>query len=208
MSRNSVIQHTGPKSSGPSRGSTESCSTELSTEPSTKPTSVEMDIYTVSIISEGIHRSHLSSHSTPDLHFCSLFKLAIPHIILHHHYGQDCPSRWFRRRRLRDYRCPSRNQEARDRDSVAERGSPFSPRVVPQTKIPQAKPKRDVPEGATLVAVDYSDSKQLVQILNGVHTVLSFVAEMEDPTSPIQRRLIDASVKAGVKRFAPSEWAS
>ncbi|KAJ5294700.1 NAD(P)-binding protein [Penicillium antarcticum] len=32
--------------------------------------------------------------------------------------------------------------------------------------------------------------------------------QLEDPNSPVQKRLIDAAVQAGVKRFAPSEWAT
>lgn len=44
-------------------------------------------------------------------------------------------------------------------------------------------------------------------MLKGVHTVLSFVDAMSDPDNMAQRTLIDASVRAGVKRFAPSEWA-
>ena len=46
-----------------------------------------------------------------------------------------------------------------------------------------------------------------MQILQGVHTVLSFIATQEDPESTFQRNLIDGAVQAGVKRFAPSEWA-
>jgi hypothetical protein len=47
-------------------------------------------------------------------------------------------------------------------------------------------------------------------VLQGVHTVLSFISTHLDQegTANIQKRLIDASVQAGVKRFAPSEWAS
>jgi hypothetical protein len=41
-----------------------------------------------------------------------------------------------------------------------------------------------------------------------VHTLLSFVTEQEGAESPIQKRLITAAVQAGVKRFAPSEWAT
>ncbi|KAL4916498.1 hypothetical protein BDW62DRAFT_211905 [Aspergillus aurantiobrunneus] len=63
-------------------------------------------------------------------------------------------------------------------------------------------------KGITWVKTNYQDTQQLVQILDGVHTVLSFIIEQETETSPIQRRLIDAAVQAGVKRFAPSEWAS
>ncbi|KAL4782679.1 NAD(P)-binding protein [Aspergillus varians] len=62
--------------------------------------------------------------------------------------------------------------------------------------------------GITWVKTDYEDTQQLAQILQGVHTVLSFITEQETPASPIQKRLIDAAVQAGVKRLAPSEWAA
>ncbi|KAJ5715955.1 uncharacterized protein N7483_013136 [Penicillium malachiteum] len=65
-----------------------------------------------------------------------------------------------------------------------------------------------IPEGATWIKVDYASVEQLTQVLQGVHTVLSFVTESTGEGSPVQFNLIDASVKAGVKRFAPSEWAS
>lgn len=71
--------------------------------------------------------------------------------------------------------------------------------------------RKDAPagtSGVTWVKTDYSDTKQLTQLLQGVHTVLSFIIEQEDVESPSQKRLIDASVNAGVKRFAPSEWAA
>ena len=63
-------------------------------------------------------------------------------------------------------------------------------------------------QGVTWVKADYEDPKQLTQILQGVHTVLSFVGTQEDPASIVQKNLIDAAVEAGVKRFAPSEWST
>ncbi|KAL5000909.1 hypothetical protein BDV10DRAFT_199555 [Aspergillus recurvatus] len=69
-------------------------------------------------------------------------------------------------------------------------------------------PSTPLPSSITWIKTDYSDTEKLADILNGVHTVLSFVIEQETETSPVQRRLIDASIAAGVKRFAPSEWAS
>jgi len=63
--------------------------------------------------------------------------------------------------------------------------------------------------GVKWVQTDYQNKEQLVRILSGVNTVLSFVSsgigEDDDPT---QKLLIDASIEAGVKRFAPSEWSS
>lgn len=81
-----------------------------------------------------------------------------------------------------------------------------SPSAHPPTAQP--KPKRLPPPSVTLAHVDYADLEQLVRILTGVHTVLSFISEGDDPTSPVQKQLIDAAVAANVKRFAPSEWGT
>ncbi|CAD0106610.1 unnamed protein product [Aureobasidium uvarum] len=56
--------------------------------------------------------------------------------------------------------------------------------------------------------VDYQSQTQLRHALSGVHTLLSFISEQDDPASPLQKNIIRAAVDAGVKRFAPSEWAS
>ena len=60
-------------------------------------------------------------------------------------------------------------------------------------------------EGAEAVQVDYSDRDTLTKHLQGVNTVLSFIADTSDPTNLAERNLIDASIAAGVKRFAPNE---
>lgn len=73
---------------------------------------------------------------------------------------------------------------------------------------PQDAPVGSSPQGITWVKADYEDQKQLEQALQGVHTLLSFIAEQEDPSSKVQRNLINAAIKAGVKRFAPSEWST
>ena len=62
-----------------------------------------------------------------------------------------------------------------------------------------------VTPGVTPVIVDYNDKEQLTRTLRGVHTVLSFVG---GPNIDVQQNLIDSSIAAGVKRFAPSEWAA
>lgn len=54
---------------------------------------------------------------------------------------------------------------------------------------------------------DYRQVETLAALLTDVHTVLSFIDAMSDPENVGQRTLIDACVKAGIKRFAPSEWA-
>lgn len=56
--------------------------------------------------------------------------------------------------------------------------------------------------------VDYNDAADLVEALQGIHTVLSFVNQpaLVDIKDNTQIKLIDASIVAGVKRFAPSEY--
>ncbi|KAI2615531.1 NAD(P)-binding protein [Hypoxylon sp. NC1633] len=48
---------------------------------------------------------------------------------------------------------------------------------------------------------------ELVGLFHGVETVLCFFPVHLDAGNATQKRLIDAAVEAGVKRFAPSEWA-
>lgn len=55
------------------------------------------------------------------------------------------------------------------------------------------------------VLVDYTSPMDLTAALTGVNTVLSFVT---GTAIDVQTALIDASVTAGVKRFAPSEWSA
>ena len=86
--------------------------------------------------------------------------------------------------------------------------SHFLWRIASAYQTTQPQPKRLPPSGVELVHVDYTDLAQLTRVLTGVHTVLSFVSEGDDPASPVQKRLIDAAVAAGVKRFAPSEWGT
>jgi len=62
--------------------------------------------------------------------------------------------------------------------------------------------------GVTWVKADYEDKTLLTSVLDGVHTVLSFIVAHNDPASAAQKMLIDAAVAAGVKRFAPNEWSS
>ena len=56
--------------------------------------------------------------------------------------------------------------------------------------------------------VDYHDQSSLVTALQGIHTVISVVLT-PDPTEWVtaQINLLHAAKEAGVKRFAPSEWA-
>jgi uncharacterized protein YbjT (DUF2867 family) len=61
-------------------------------------------------------------------------------------------------------------------------------------------------KGTTWVKVDYLDKQSLVQALQGVHTVLSFLVVHLDVDNASQKALINAAIEAGVKRIAPSEW--
>lgn len=72
--------------------------------------------------------------------------------------------------------------------------------------------RREIPAssmipGVSYIRTSYEDFNQLARALHGVHTVLSFLVTQDDPVSMAQKNLIDAAVQAGVKRFAPSEWA-
>ncbi|TID02018.1 Isoflavone reductase-like protein P3 [Colletotrichum higginsianum] len=62
--------------------------------------------------------------------------------------------------------------------------------------------------GVTWVQTTYQDKADLVRILNGTQTVISFIVAHTDPEAETAKRLIDASIEAGVQRFAPSEWAT
>ncbi|CAN9099166.1 unnamed protein product [Alternaria alternata] len=55
----------------------------------------------------------------------------------------------------------------------------------------------------------YGDVNELVGQLQGIDVVLSFIAPHDQEQGfSSQKNIIDAAVKAGVKRLAPSEWIS
>jgi len=59
------------------------------------------------------------------------------------------------------------------------------------------------------VKANYEDVAELTSHLQGVDVVLSFIAPLDlQQGVTFQKNLIDASIKAGVKRFVPSEWVS
>ena len=63
--------------------------------------------------------------------------------------------------------------------------------------------------GVSVIVVSYDDPIALVNALEGVHTVISTIAgTTEDTLVKPQLALLDAAVKAGVKRFAPSEFSA
>ncbi|KAL7916737.1 NAD(P)-binding protein [Trichoderma velutinum] len=73
-----------------------------------------------------------------------------------------------------------------------------------------SRKENNIPELESRVSwavADYTNVDQLVDLLQDVHTVLSFIVVAQDKGNQSQRNLIDACVKAGVKRFAPSDWA-
>lgn len=62
-------------------------------------------------------------------------------------------------------------------------------------------------QGVDVRPVDYNDHPQLVKALSGVHTVLSTIGGSLAAIQHAQLRLLEAAKEAGVKRFAPSEYA-
>ncbi|KAF3003631.1 hypothetical protein E8E13_007669 [Curvularia kusanoi] len=71
------------------------------------------------------------------------------------------------------------------------------PRPIPQQSSP----------AVTYATTDYSSVSELTDLLRGCSVMLSFVTSHPDAFQT-QKNLIDASVAAGVRRIAPSEWAS
>ncbi|KAF2168190.1 hypothetical protein M409DRAFT_21634 [Zasmidium cellare ATCC 36951] len=61
--------------------------------------------------------------------------------------------------------------------------------------------------GIDVRPVDYTSHAQLVQALQGVHTLLSVIGGSLQGLLDSQLALIDAAKEAGIKRFAPSEYA-
>lgn len=61
--------------------------------------------------------------------------------------------------------------------------------------------------GVTWARVSFEDKAELVEQFQGVDVVLNFIVVNNDPENTVGRLLVDAAVEAGVRRFAPSEWA-
>ena len=63
--------------------------------------------------------------------------------------------------------------------------------------------------GVPIITVSYDDPASLKQALQGVHTVISTISGLTpDAMTVPQLALLDAAAKAGVKRFAPSEFGT
>ncbi|KAK3348929.1 hypothetical protein B0T25DRAFT_591513 [Lasiosphaeria hispida] len=67
---------------------------------------------------------------------------------------------------------------------------------------------KDTVEGTEWAKVDYLNKQALAEFLRGFHTVLSFIDPRRDAGGEVQKNLVDASIVAGVKRFAPAEWGA
>ena len=76
----------------------------------------------------------------------------------------------------------------------------------PSANVPKGGSQALTTPGTRTHLVDYTDKNGLVDVLSGVHTLLSFVQPLADADGQAQRNLIDAAILAGVKRFAPSEY--
>ncbi|CAP79919.1 Pc12g02920 [Penicillium rubens Wisconsin 54-1255] len=59
---------------------------------------------------------------------------------------------------------------------------------------------------AQIHPVNYHCVDSLAAALNGVHTVVSVTSAVDGSQAKIQINLLEAAVKAGCKRFAPSQW--
>ncbi|GKU09182.1 unnamed protein product [Fusarium langsethiae] len=67
----------------------------------------------------------------------------------------------------------------------------------------------DLPKGVAWKQVDYDDESTLVDAMRGIDTVLSFLAIFNTNVAfELHKKLINAAIEAGVRRFAPSEWAT
>ncbi|KAM0814460.1 putative NmrA-like domain-containing protein [Seiridium cardinale] len=62
--------------------------------------------------------------------------------------------------------------------------------------------------GLQWIQTSYQEKSELVQLFRGINTVLCFLTVHTDNENETQKRIIDAAVEAGVKRYAPSEWSS
>ncbi|KAJ5844972.1 hypothetical protein N7534_008641 [Penicillium rubens] len=59
---------------------------------------------------------------------------------------------------------------------------------------------------AQIHPVNYHSVDSLAAALNGVHTVVSVTSAVDGSQAKVQINLLEAAVKAGCKRFAPSQW--
>lgn len=58
----------------------------------------------------------------------------------------------------------------------------------------------------TIRTVDYLSVESLVAALKGIHTVISVTSAIDGTQAQIQINILNAALRAGSKRFAPSQW--
>ncbi|KAI1323658.1 hypothetical protein F5Y16DRAFT_332710 [Xylariaceae sp. FL0255] len=80
--------------------------------------------------------------------------------------------------------------------------------ILVLSRGPSSSNPEDFPPEISWQTVNYDDTDSIAGALKGIHTVLSFVQLLSDAGNKSQKNLIDACVRVGVKRFAPSEWGS
>lgn len=71
------------------------------------------------------------------------------------------------------------------------------------TVISRRESSSNFPPSVRVVKVDYKSDSELANAVKGQDAVVSTIATS---ALPIQQKIIDAAVKAGVKRFIPSEF--
>ena len=61
--------------------------------------------------------------------------------------------------------------------------------------------------GLEVFPIDYSDTQTLTDICKDAHCVVSAFAGLEEVIIKIQKKLLNAAVAAGVRRFIPSDYS-
>jgi hypothetical protein len=75
------------------------------------------------------------------------------------------------------------------------------------TVFTRSPPPSEKVSGVSYLQVDYHDLPSLTEALRGFDTCLSFLIAHTDAGNTTQKNLIAACIAAGVRRFAPNEWA-
>lgn len=71
------------------------------------------------------------------------------------------------------------------------------------TVISRSESSSTFPPSVRVENVDYNSEAELANAVKGQDAIVSTIAT---PALPVQQKIIDAAVKAGVKRFIPSEF--
>ncbi|UOG77219.1 NmrA family NAD(P)-binding protein [Hymenobacter tibetensis] len=89
--------------------------------------------------------------------------------------------------------------------SLLERGAYVRALIRRGSTNPQIATLRE--QGATVVEVDFANSKELTEACVGAACVVSALSGLRDVIVDTQARLLDAAVAAGVPRFIPSDYS-